>query len=238
VKRVVAGRRAVYEALEGRAEITVVYASAPDDEGLRRIREIAARKKIRIEPRTNEALDALAEGVRHQGVLAIAGPYPYRDLHDLLDEAGAAPLLVALDQVTDPHNFGAIVRSVVAFGARGVITTKDRSAPVTPVVVRASAGATEHVAIARVTNLARALSSLSEEGFELIGLAGEADEKLSDVGPREGGRVLVIGSEGKGLRRLTRKACDRLVRIEMNETIGSLNASVAAGVALYTLTRG
>ncbi len=118
-----------------------------------------------------------------------------------------------------------------------MITTKDRAAPVTPVVVRASAGATEHVAIARVTNLARSLDALAKEGFEIVGLAGEAEESLSDLGDAEGGRVLVIGSEGKGLRRLTRRACHRVVRIDMTSTIGSLNASVAAGIALHALGR-
>jgi 23S rRNA (guanosine2251-2'-O)-methyltransferase len=237
---VIAGRRAVFEALSGRTEVAVIYAADPGDAGLSQIRDLANKKRVRLEESSPDALSALAGEARHQGVVAIAGEYPYRDLHGLLDETRAvtnAPLLVALDQVTDPHNFGAIVRSVVAFGARGVITTKDRAVPVTPVVVRASAGATEHVAIARVTNLARSLEQLADEGFEIIGLAGEADESLSDVEPATSGRVLVIGSEGRGLRRLTRRACQRVVRIDMTDAIGSLNASVAAGVALYALTR-
>jgi 23S rRNA (guanosine2251-2'-O)-methyltransferase len=236
-ERIIAGRRAVYEALSSKGEVSVVYAQDPQDSGLSRIRELARKKKVRIESRTADALSVLAGEARHQGVIAVVGPYPYLDLHSLLGEAGEAPLLVALDQITDPHNFGAILRSAVAFGARGVITTKDRAAPVTPVVVRASAGATEHVAIARVTNLARSLDALSKEGFEILGLAGEAEQALGDVEPATGGRVLVIGSEGRGLRRLTRRACDRLVRIEMTETIGSLNASVAAGIALHALSR-
>ncbi|RLB53211.1 MAG: 23S rRNA (guanosine(2251)-2'-O)-methyltransferase RlmB [Deltaproteobacteria bacterium] len=238
MKRIIAGRRAVAEALRGQGEVSVVYAEEPEDRALSELRDLAQKSKVRIEESTRGALDALTEGVRHQGVVAITGAYPYRDLHQLLQEAGDAPLFVALDQVTDPHNFGAIVRSAVAFGARGVITTKDRCAPVTPVVVRASAGATEHLPIARVTNLARALGTLTDDGFEVIGLAGEATTTLGDLG-RQGadgaGRVIVIGSEGKGLRRLTRRACAHLVRIEMGDTIGSLNASVAAGIALYAL---
>jgi 23S rRNA (guanosine2251-2'-O)-methyltransferase len=237
---VIAGRRAVYEALSGRTEIAVIYAADPDDEALAEVRDLSQKKRVRLEARDANALSALAGEARHQGVVAIAGEYPYRELHVLLDDARraeSAPLLVALDQITDPHNFGAIVRSVVAFGARGVITTKDRAVPVTPVVVRASAGATEHVAIARVTNLARTLEQLADEGFETIGLAGEADEALGELGPAQSGRVLVVGSEGKGLRRLTRRACQHVVRIDMSDTIGSLNASVAAGIALYALTR-
>ncbi|MBW2464903.1 MAG: 23S rRNA (guanosine(2251)-2'-O)-methyltransferase RlmB [Deltaproteobacteria bacterium] len=236
MKRIIAGRRAVAEALRGQGEVSVVYAEEPDDRALSELRDLAQKSKVRIEESTRGALDALTEGVRHQGVVAITGAYPYRDLHQLLQEAGDAPLFVALDQITDPHNFGAIVRSAVAFGARGVITTKDRCAPVTPVVVRASAGATEHLPIARVTNLARTLGTLTEDGFEVIGLAGEATTTISELGaPGPGGRIIVIGSEGKGLRRLTRRACAHLVRIEMGETIGSLNASVAAGIALYAL---
>jgi 23S rRNA (guanosine2251-2'-O)-methyltransferase len=147
-----------------------------------------------------------------------------------------SPLLVALDEVTDPHNFGAIVRSAVALGAHGVITLKDRAAPVTATVVRASAGATEHAAIARVTNLSRALERLRDEGFTAVGLAGEATVSLRDLDLR-GALVLVVGSEGSGLRRLVRERCDHLARIDLAGPVTSLNASVAAGVALYEAVR-
>lgn len=239
MSRVIAGHRAVAEALRGRGarEISVIYMSdqlkrAPDE--IERLRD---RVGVRLERLSSQAMDALADGVRHQGVLAIGGPYPYRDLHELIDEAGEAPLLVALDEITDPHNFGAIVRSAVAFGANGVITLKRRAAPVTPVVVRASAGATEHANIAQVTNLARTLQSLAKRGMEIVGLASESNVALKELGDAPHGRVLVVGSEGRGLRRLVRERCDVLTRIDIPGPIENLNASVAAGIAIYEAAR-
>src|SRR5690606_33550110 len=146
------------------------------------------------------------------------------------------PLFVALDEITDPHNFGAIIRSAVAFGVDGIVIPERRSAQVTGVVSRTSAGAVEHAAIARVVNLARALETMANDGLQIVGLAGEGEASLDELGPAPHGRVVVVGSEGKGLRELTRKRCDLLVRIPMNGPIASLNASVAAGVAFYALT--
>src|SRR5690606_25717362 len=134
------------------------------------------------------------------------GSYPYAELADVLARAKAPPLLVALDEITDPHNLGAIVRRAVAFDADGVITLKHRAASVTPVVVRASARATEHARIVRVANLARTLASLTEDrGMQLVGLAGEGETDVDRLPPAPEGRVLVIGAEGKGLRRLVRE---------------------------------
>ena len=234
MKRLVAGPRAVVEALSGRASdaIAVVYVDRADTKTLDAIERAAKQSRVRVEPRERAEIDLLAGELRHQGVLAIAGEYRYAELEDVLAAAGDPPLLVALDQITDPHNLGAIVRSAVAFGADGIVTTKDRAAPVTPVVVRASAGATEHARIVRVTNLARTLGELCTRDLEIVGLAGEGGERLSDLA-RGTGRVLVIGSEGRGLRRLVRERCDRLVRIDLAGPLGSLNASVAAGIALY-----
>src|SRR5687768_3508036 len=183
MKRVVAGPRAVSEALASSAgAIAVVYLEEGGARGaLREIAEAAKRKQVRTEERTREELDALAGGVRHQGAIAIGGDYPYVEMETLLSEAASPPLLVALDEVTDPHNFGAIIRSAVAFGADGVITLRERSAPVTPVVVRASAGATERTRIARVTNLTRALESLREMGMQAVGLAVEGSLTLADL---------------------------------------------------------
>ncbi len=239
MSRVIAGHRAVAEALRGRLarQINVIYISdqlkrTPDD-----IEQLRERAQVRLERLSPAAIDALAEGVRHQGIVAIGGPYPYCELETLLEEAADPPLLVALDEITDPHNFGAIVRSAVAFGADGVITLKRRAAPVTPVVVRASAGATEHANIAQVTNMARTLQMLAKQGLEIVGLAGESHIKLKDLGSAPYGRVLVVGSEGRGLRRLVRERCDVLTRIEIPGPIESLNASVAAGIAIYEASR-
>ncbi len=237
MKRLLLGPRSVSEALRANAaELSVVYVG---EEARRELAELAARARERgvaVEPRSAGELDALARGERHQGVVAIAGGYPYLSLDELRAKLPARALLVALDEITDPHNFGAIVRSAVAFGAHGVITLKQRAAPVTPVVVRASAGATEHARIARVTNLAQTLSALAESGFEVIGLAAEGARELPALAPAHSSRVLVIGSEGRGLRRLVRERCSELVRIPMAGPIASLNASVAAAVALYALT--
>jgi 23S rRNA (guanosine2251-2'-O)-methyltransferase len=233
-----AGRRAVEEALAADPQRVVVVYVQEDGERLRELDALAQRAGVRCEPRSSGELDALACGIKHQGVLAITGEYAYAELDVVLAQAGPAPLIVALDQITDPHNFGAIVRSCVAFGAAGIITLKDRAAPVTAVVVRASAGATERARIVRVTNLARTLERLRETGLRIVGLDAAAPSTLDTLQFGSEGRVLVIGSEGHGLRRLTRELCDELARIEMPGQFESLNASVAASIALYESARG
>lgn len=237
MKRLLLGPHAAEQAIRAEPKrVNVVYVAAGQARG-RELDALAQRMGVRCEQRAAEELDALAQGAKHQGVLAITGDYPYVELEQLLAEAGAKPLLVALDQISDPYNFGAIVRSCVAFGAAGVITLKDRAAPVTPVVVRASAGATERARIARVTNLARALGQLRERGMQLVGLDARGDAALHGLDFPEAGRVLVIGSEGEGLRRLTRESCDVLARVDLAGAFESLNASVAAGIALYESVR-
>jgi 23S rRNA (guanosine2251-2'-O)-methyltransferase len=181
-----------------------------------------------------DELDALAEGLRHQGVVAIGGDFPYLDLDGLLARIEGPPFLLALDEITDPHNFGAMIRSAVALGAHGVLTLKDRAAPVTGAVVRASAGATEHANIARVTNLARTLAELREHRFlSIVGLDAEGEHDIDKLPPAPEGRVIVVGSEGKGLRPLVAKQCTHLARIPMTNAIASLNASVAASIAMF-----
>jgi 23S rRNA (guanosine2251-2'-O)-methyltransferase len=237
MKRLLLGPRSVTEALRANAsEISVVYVSDEDRRELVTISDEARKRSVIVEARTTAELDKLARGDRHQGVVAISGSYPYLNLEELLTKLPEQALVVALDEITDPHNFGAIVRSAVAFGAHGIITLKQRAAPVTPVVVRASAGATEHARIARVTNLATTLSTFADDGYDVIGLAAEGASDLRELPPRKGATVLVVGSEGRGLRRLVRERCTELVRIPMNGPIESLNASVAAAIALYALT--
>lgn len=238
MKRVICGPRAVTEALRAHAnDISVVYTAGEGRRELRELSELAKQKRVPLEPHEPAALDALARGERHQGVIAITGGYPYLSFDELLAKLPDRALLVALDEITDPHNFGAIVRSAVAFGAHGVITLKHRAAPVTPVVVRASAGATEHARIARVANLVQALDTLADRGFEVLGLAVEGARDLPELPKSDASRVLVVGSEGRGLRRLVREHCTQLVRIPMAGPIESLNASVAAAIALYALTQ-
>jgi len=238
VKRIVSGPRAVREALRASpGNINAVFLVEAARGDLSALAREAGEKGVRVEERTNAELDALAKGHKHQGVLAVCGAYVYADLDQILEAAADPPLIIALDQITDPHNLGAIVRSAVAFGADGVLTLKDRAAPVTPVVVRASAGATEHARIARVTNLARTLAALRDRGMSAIGLDAEGELDLAELPPAPEGRVLVVGAEGKGLRRLVRERCTFLAKIPHPGPVASLNASVAASIALYCAAR-
>jgi 23S rRNA (guanosine2251-2'-O)-methyltransferase len=222
-------------------DIAVVYVAGDTARGpLAELAAAARAQRVTVEVTSSEALDALAAGVRHQGAVAVVGgDYPYVDLDALVARARQRterPLVVCLDEVTDPHNLGAIVRSVVALGGDGVVTLKDRAAPVTPVVVRTSAGATEHCAIARVVNLSRALEALERAGYRTVGLDAEGTATLEEV-DLTGPVALVVGSEGSGLRRLVRERCSVLARIPLGGPVASLNASVAAGVAIYEVTR-
>jgi 23S rRNA (guanosine2251-2'-O)-methyltransferase len=238
MKRLLLGPHAVTEALRAApSRVAVVYADMEPGAVVTEVLKLARAVQVRCDTRSRDELDALAQGMRHQGVLAIAGDYPYLHLDELLARAGERPLLVALDEITDPHNFGAIVRSAVALGASGVITLKDRAAPVTSAVVRASAGATELARIARVTNLARALAQLREAGLQIVGLDADGEIDLHEVPFPAAGRVLLVGSEGQGLRRLVRAQCDVLTRIDLGGRLQSLNASVAAGIAIYESLR-
>jgi 23S rRNA (guanosine2251-2'-O)-methyltransferase len=239
MKRLLLGPRAVTEGLRAApARIAVVYVSDEVSATAAAVLKLAREHLVRCETRERAELDLLAKGDRHQGVLAVAGEYSYFGLEDLLAAIPEQnPILVALDQVTDPHNFGAIIRSAVALGADGIVTLKDRAAPVTSAVVRASAGATEMARIARVVNLARTLGELEERGLQVVGLDASAEQELQSLSIGTAGRVLVIGSEGRGLRRLVRDHCSVLARIELSGPVSSLNASVAAGIAVYESIR-
>lgn len=243
MKRILCGVHAVREALSAnpRALASIfVDADIPQHGPLSEIAAKARAEKVSVEVVETASLDAFAKGLRHQGVVAVsAGDYPYVSVEEVTHAArahGRGGLIVALDEVTDPHNLGAIVRSAVALGADGVLTLKDRAAPITAAAVRASAGATEHAKVARVTNLARTLSSLTDDGWTAVGLAAEAPGSLSSL-DLTGDVVLVVGSEGKGLRRLVRERCTSLGKIPLAGPLASLNASVAAALALYEAVR-
>jgi 23S rRNA (guanosine2251-2'-O)-methyltransferase len=197
----------------------------------------SAGAKVRGAPR--QKLDRLAGTDRHQGVVAVVPEFRYSALADLLARAAASgrpPLLVVLDGVEDPHNLGAIVRSAHALGGHGVVIPKDRAVGVTPAVAKASAGAIERSAIARVTNLAQALESLKEAGVWSVALAADGDRPLSALDLR-GPTALVLGSEGEGLRPLVRRTCDFSARIPMKGDLDSLSVSASAAVALYEAAR-
>ena len=233
--RVIAGRRPVLEALRAATKIQRIYVEPekadPD------ILAAAESKHLNLAHRSRAELDRLSEGARHQGVVAIADDFPFCELEALIERPTHPVAVVALDQVTDPQNLGAIIRSAVTMGFDGLVIQKHRAAGITASVVRASAGATEHASIARVTNLQRALLSLHEAGLEIIGLDAGGNRSLRELRPSDRGRVLVVGSEGKGLRRMVRERCDMVVHIPQEGPMDSLNASVAAAIAMYEIKR-
>ncbi len=207
-----------------------------------RVQELAARAqalKIPVQQRPREQLDKLAGEARHQGVAArYEAPPPAQesDLVGLLEQAGAGALLLVLDGVTDPHNLGACLRSAAAAGVTAVIVPKDRAVGLTPVVRRASAGGADRVPLVAVTNLARTLRTLKDAGVWITGLDGETDQSLYAL-DLKGPVALVLGSEGEGMRRLTRENCDFIAKIPMPGEMESLNVSVAAGVVLFEALR-
>jgi len=186
------------------------------------------------------ALEELVGDVPHQGVVAAVAAFAFVDLDDVLPDvhaAGRVPLLLGLDQIQDPHNLGSLVRSAYALGADAVFMPKDHSCDVTPTVVKTSAGATAHLPIARVTNMRRALEELKAAGLWVFGAAASDDgPSICEVDLTQPA-VIVIGSEGAGLRRLVSESCDTLVRIPMAGTLDSLNASVAGAILLYEAAR-
>ena len=204
------------------------------------VRALAEAAGTAIHVTDHEELDRLADGERHQGVVAEIVPRagdPETQLEEAIEALGDTPaLLLVLDGVTDPHNLGAGLRSADAAGVAAVIVPRDRAAGLTPVVRKVAAGAAESVPLIAVVNLARTLRELKERGLWLVGTADDASRTLYDV-DLTGPTVLVLGSEGEGMRRLTREACDQLVSIPMAGAVESLNVSVATGVAVFEAVR-
>lgn len=206
-----------------------------DAKGLEEIQRAASGVPTKICSRGD--LDELTQGGLHQGVLLEAGALPVREASEWLRSVSAKDaIVVLLDGIEDPHNFGAIVRSAAACGACAVVYTKDRAAPLSPAAVKSAAGGMEYVDLVRATNLVQTLDMLKKNGFWIAGLDPDSEQLLWDVDLT--GRVgLVVGSEGKGMRRLVREHCDHLLRIPLEGPITSLNASVSAGVALAECLR-
>ncbi|MDQ6951204.1 MAG: 23S rRNA (guanosine(2251)-2'-O)-methyltransferase RlmB [Mariprofundales bacterium] len=178
-------------------------------------------------------LEAHADGVRHQGVAAMVAQLEMHDFSTWLQQAGAESLVLVLDGVTDPHNLGACLRSAEAFGCDAVIVPRDHSADLrSPVVQKTACGALAHLGVFEVANLTRGLEQLKEGGFWITGLAGEATQMIGEIDLR-GRTVLLMGSEGAGIRRLVREGCDHLAAIPMAGNVESLNVSVACGIVLY-----
>jgi 23S rRNA (guanosine2251-2'-O)-methyltransferase len=234
VNRILAGVHPVREALRAHRPLEKVLvakgASGP------RIKEIidlcrAESVPLRFEPR--EMLDRAAKGVSHQGIVAFGAVHAYAELDDVIDDAS---LLVILDGVEDPHNFGAIIRTAHAAGANAIVVPDRRSAPLTETVDRAAAGALAHLPIARVTNVTQTLERLKQKGFWIYGL-DERGPELYDKVEYTSPAAIVLGGEGKGLHQNVQKHCDVLVRIPMAGAVSSLNVSVAVGIVLFEWRR-
>jgi 23S rRNA (guanosine2251-2'-O)-methyltransferase len=238
----VVGRNAVLEAMDVEMPIRAAYVAegAERDDRLRDILKLAADRGTALLEITRAELDRLTGGALHQGIALQLPTFEYAHPDDLLatalDSAGD-PLIVALDSITDPRNLGAIVRSATAFGADGVLIPERRSAGMTAAAWKTSAGAAARIPIARATNLNRSLRAYARAGLTLVGLDGRAAMSISEVPAISGPVVLVIGSEGDGLSRLVREACDALASIPISTSVESLNAGVAAGIALYEISR-
>ena len=214
----------------------IFLAAGRKDARARELAERAATAGIRVHLVEEARLDALAPGVRHQGVVArVDAALPHVTLADLLDSPAEAPLLLVLDGVTDPHNLGACLRSADAFGAHAVVVPKDRSVGLNATVAKAASGAAETVPLVTVTNLARSLREMKEAGVWVIG-ADAGGESLYEA-EIDGPIAWVLGAEGPGLRRLTRDSCDRVVGIPLQGQVESLNVSVTAGICLFATRR-
>ena len=235
------GRNPVVEALRAHIPATAVYvAQGIDiDERVREIVGTTGDRGIALIEVTRAELDRMTGGVLHQGVGIQVPPFNYEQFEDLVSAATeqVAPLLVALDGVTDPRNLGAVVRSAAAFGAHGVFLPERRASGMTPTAWRTSAGAAARLPIAQVTNLTRALKKCQEAGFTVVGLDADGATGLYDLEAAVGPLVIVVGSEGRGLSRLVAETCDLRVAIPMVSSVESLNASVAAAVTLAEVAR-
>ncbi|UTW09438.1 23S rRNA (guanosine(2251)-2'-O)-methyltransferase RlmB [Pseudomonas benzenivorans] len=216
----------------------VWLAEGRSDPRVQTLIELASQARVSVGQCERREMDAWVEGV-HQGVVADVSPsqvWGEAMLEELLDRAEGPPLLLVLDGVTDPHNLGACLRTADAAGALAVIVPKDKSATLNATVRKVACGAAEVVPLVAVTNLARSLEKLQQRGLWVVGTAGEAEQELYQQ-DLTGPTVLIMGAEGKGMRRLTREHCDYLVRLPMAGSVSSLNVSVATGVCLFEALR-
>jgi 23S rRNA (guanosine2251-2'-O)-methyltransferase len=242
VSEVVAGRNPVVECLRAQVPATALYVALgidTDDRVAEAVR-LAADRGISVLEVSRAELDRLTGGALHQGLGLQIPAYEYAHPDDLLDAARTSTepaLLVALDGVTDPRNLGAVIRSAAAFGADGVVVPQRRSAGVTAVVWRTSAGTAARLPVALATNLTRTLRSLAEEGLMIVGLDADSTVSVDELELATSPLVVVVGSEGRGLSRLVKEVCDQTVSIPMSAGVDSLNASVAAGVVLAEVAR-
>ena len=237
---IIEGRNAVIEALRAGTPVDKIYlARGETDSALGHIASTARSRGIVVVECDRRKLDGMSRTHSHQGVIALAAVREYASVDDILnaaEEKGEPPLIVVCDELSDPHNLGAVIRTAECAGAHGVIIPKRRSAGLTAVVAKTSAGAVSHLPVARVPNLTACLKELKEEGLWVFGADAAGDRILYEA-DLKGPAAIVIGSEGEGMSRLVAQTCDVLVRIPMKGKLNSLNASAAAAILLYEAVR-
>jgi len=234
----VIGRNSVLEALRTgmSANVLIVFERIDADDRITEMVSLAVEQGIEVREVPRSVLDRLADGSPHQGVALEILPYEYLQPVDLL-EAASPIRIIALDGIQDPRNLGAILRSAAAFGASGAVIPERRAAGVTVAAWKVSAGAAARIPVARATNLVRALQDYKKAGLFVLGLDGDGDVALADSNLLDGPLVIVVGAEGAGLSRLVRETCDQIASIPISGAAESLNASVAASIALYEASK-
>ena len=234
------GRNAVREAIKsGRSINRILIAEGSHGGSISEIINLAKERHLVLQSISTDKLDMLCGGQRHQGVAAYAAPVDYVELDDILNLAkdrGEDPFLILLDELEDPHNLGAILRTADAVGAHGILIPKHRSCPLSSVVAKTSAGAVEYVPVARIGNVSQTLENLKKQGLWVAGADMDGTENYYEAN-LTGPIVLVIGSEGHGVSRLTKEACDFIVKIPMRGKVNSLNASNAAAILAYEILK-
>ena len=238
-EEIIYGLNPVMEALRGSRQIYELFlAGSSSDKRMEKLLKLAAERKVPVRQREKADLTRLCGIDHHQGVALRVEPFPYADLDDILaDLKGSGDgLILVLDSVQDPHNLGALIRSAACAGAHAVVIPRDRAAGVTAAAEKASAGASETIPVAQVTNISKALEDLKSAGFWIFGADGSARRNLYQQ-DLTGPVALVIGGEGGGIRPLVRKGCDEVVSIPMQGGVNSLNASVAGGILLFEVVR-
>ena len=235
---IIFGRNSVIEALKaGRSINKLLVLEGANDSSIKMILHLAGKARIVKEYVSRQKLDKISGKKNHQGVIAMAAAVQYSTLEEifqLAEEKNQPPFIILLDELEDPHNFGAILRTADAVGVHGVIIPKRRSVQLNATVAKTSAGAVEYVKVAQITNVAETLKVFHDMNLKIVGSDMSAEKNYSDA-DLSGGIVLVIGNEGKGMRRLTKENCDLLVKIPMVGKINSLNASVAGAVLMYEI---
>ncbi len=236
----IVGRNPVLEVLKTDKEIEKIYISKGELKGsVKKIIGIAKDRNVVIQYVDKAKLNQIAQGANHQGVAALVAPYDYYSVEDILERARKSnkpPFILVLDGVEDPHNLGSIARTAECGGVDGIIIPKRRAAHVNETVYKSSAGAVEHIPIAKVNNIPNTIDSLKKEGLWIYGADADGDKYYFDT-DLKGSVVLVIGSEGKGLSKLVKEKCDFLIKIPMYGKVSSLNASNAASILIYEVVR-